>query len=123
MKHRKIIGLLMIALSLTSIGQAQCRYFRVKYKLISCELDKMAPDKLPGVASSNPDDLNWLDQAPGNSVKFKCDCDYVLKGSDPLCDFDKNDEQTYTTETDNVQDTCRRGSNLCDQFCPRDLSS
>lgn len=106
-----------------TLAQAECRYFRTSFKLVSCEADKTSPEKLPGMDAATPDDPTWLDQAPSSTAKFVCSCDYVLQGSNPLCDFDRTDEESYTIETDNVPQTCRRGKDLCNDFCARDLSS
>jgi len=123
MRRLNVLPVILVLLLTSTLAHADCHYFRVKYKLVSCGIDKTAPEKLPGVAATTPDDPTWLDEAPANTAKFVCSCDYVLQGSNPLCDFDRTDEETYTLETDNVPQTCRRGKDLCNDFCPRDSSS
>jgi hypothetical protein len=99
-------------------GWADCHYFRVGYKLSRCVAMRDAAP--PPVQDS--DDFLMEDVPQTASARISCNCDYALKGSAALCDFDRSEDQSSTIPAPNLVETCARAKSLCQEICPREVT-
>lgn len=108
-----------LVLVMTMTSHAECRYFRVAYKLVSCGVSPSVPiDSTTAPETTLP---GLEDDPIGASVTITCGCDYALQGSDPLCDLERTEEFTSTEGSDDPLAACRPGKTLCAVRCPKRL--
>ena len=109
-----------LLIGLLAPAQAGCRYFRVAAGVQQCR-------------EANPADLNGLNRpeteipelptvAEGKLMRVHCRCDYTLYGSNPLCDFDQNQEFDSVMGTANSENPCAGAKTFCAQVCPQSLN-
>lgn len=98
--------------------RAQCIYFRVSYKLLTCApAEPAAKTRAPEPVPQELLDLQATDER--DVLQVACACDYSLVGSDPRCDLDRTEEITSFLGGDNASAACRRGKSLCRDLCPK----
>src|SRR6266513_678321 len=89
---------------------AECFYFRVSAKLLTCV--PVDPKTVHESTNSyqEPGDLPELaDPNSPSMVQATCECAYSLKGSDMRCDMDQTIEKSSFMGTENTAASCRRG--------------
>jgi hypothetical protein len=119
MKQRLLI---ISALLLTPLlAQAGCGYLRTSYKVIACK--PRAPGKeTPYDAVSSTTTLPGLEEAAvGPLDELTCDCAYILQGSNPLCDSDREQEFSQSYPQDASAPVCPRAKSLCAGVCPQQI--
>jgi hypothetical protein len=118
MRQRLLIGLF---LSLPFSAHAECNYLRTSYQEVSCK--PLAKDKeTSGDAVSSTTTLPGLEDAPiGPMDQVTCNCQYVLSGSNPLCDSDREQEFSESYPQDASAPVCPRAKSLCATVCPKEI--
>ncbi len=113
-------GLAVLGLTLGT-AQAECRYFRVSYKLLHCRQEKAVPTQADQSSMPLVDEpfLGETDDSP--LARVMCSCDYGLSGSNPQCDFDHTEEHSALIPAPDPTETCSKGKTLCETICPKNL--
>jgi len=102
--------------------QAACSYFLVKSRVGSCKAATVAPSPdHEAITSEDPIDSS-VEKDDGKRVQLVCECDYSLAGSDPRCDFDRQDEIPQLLMDSDVKATCREAKKRCRTLCPPRVS-
>jgi len=101
-------------------AQAGCRYFRVGARVLQCK--EVNPAELNGLSRPETEIPELPTIAEGKLMRVHCRCDYTLSGSNPLCDFDQNQELASAMGTDNSANPCVGAKTFCDQLCPQNLN-
>jgi len=114
--------MLVIGSMAATDGHAACRYFRVKYKLLLCQIEKSLPTAANRGESDDPALTDDPAASNGPLVTVRCGCDYTLYGSAPQCDFDKSEERTGVLPPPEDRVPCPRGQETCSDICPRQLT-
>src|SRR5262249_33025955 len=101
---------------------ADCVYFRTKARVQQCKAARGEP--LPPVEADEAAQAvgEALEKDDGKRVKLVCSCEYSLSGSDPLCDFDRQEEIPSLIPADDPKPFCRQAAKRCAEICPRRIS-
>jgi hypothetical protein len=115
-----IAGILLAAglLSAPTAG-AECLYFRVGYSLQQCRLDNSSTAKDRSADNAPLEDPLLKDAPSLPLVRVVCECRYSLHGANPICDFDKSEEQAGLLPAQDVVTLCKMGDGLCASVCAK----
>jgi hypothetical protein len=120
MKHGALTALALVLLA--SAAHAQCIYSRTAYAVDSCRPLSSEKDTFSVGPSTPTDDLPGLEEAPtGPLDQLNCECTYILRNSNPLCDNEKTQNFSQNYPRDSVAPICPRGKSLCADLCPRQI--
>jgi len=102
---------------------AACIYSRTEYKVSACVPTATIKDSFVVQPSTPELALPGLEETPtGPLDQLVCECNYVLQGSDPLCDGEKTQEFSQLFPQDPAVPTCPRGKSLCAGLCPKKIN-
>jgi hypothetical protein len=111
-----VLGLLAGSLTPANAG---CRYFRVSAGVQECK--EVNPADLKGMDRPELDIAELPPETEGKLIRVQCGCNYTLVGSNPLCDYDRSQEQVSTMGTDNDAHPCAAAKTYCSQICPQNI--
>ncbi len=113
-------GFLIIGVLSIRVG-AECNYFRVSFKKLTCGPADEKTQKEINPYQPVQDSPELQDPVSQNLLQVTCECVYSLQGSDPRCDMDQTVEKSSVIGADDFEHTCRRGNSICHDVCPANL--